>query len=108
MVSSLEPSIPEKKIRILKMCAKSKQRVVNDERSITFSAAINTQAKNIVCSQRAFRGFIYFQNIVRFSAQRRFAFWRALILREIVQTSSLTKYSFSNVAKDQIHSMAML
>ena len=54
MVSSLEPSIPEKKISILKMCAKSKQRVVNDERSITFHAAINTQAKNIDLHQRAF------------------------------------------------------
>ena len=58
MVSSLEPSIPEKKIRILKMCAKSKQRVVNDERSITFSAAINTQAKNIDLQSESILGFV--------------------------------------------------
>lgn len=49
-----------------------KQRVVNDERNITFHAAINIQAKNIDL-QSAFR-ICHFHNIVRFSAQRRFAF----------------------------------
>ena len=90
------------------MCAKSKQRVVNDERSITFSAAINTQAKNIDLQSESILGFVISRILLDLMPRGGLHFWRALILREIVQTSSLTKYIFSNVAKDQIHSMAML
>lgn len=97
--------MPEKKINILKMCAKSKQRVVNDERNITFHAAINTQAKNIDLQSASIQDLSFPEYCEIQCPEEICVFCRALVLSEIVQTSSRTKQIFSNVAKDQINTL---